>query len=85
MTNQAGFLGELLVTVTLECDDGTVEMQVTDDDGKYLFTDVPAHTDCSVTVDPTNPPSGKVPGECLFEFNVSLDPGESFLDAGLYF
>ena len=82
------------VTVTLTCagDDGQigtaddiVDTQTTNANGNYLFTGVPTNMDCTVTVDEFSLLPGKEGGACPFEFNVNLDPGESFLDADFCF
>jgi len=74
------------VNLTCTAPDGTVytDMQITNDVGVYLFTDVPAGI-CDVTVDVTTAPAGKEPGSCPITVNVDLAAGESFLNADFCF
>ena len=72
------------VTVQLNCDDGTMDSQVTDADGKYLFTGIPAGSECTVSVDDTTA-GDKIPGTCPLSFTVSVGAGSSFLDADFCF
>ncbi|MCP4996760.1 MAG: hypothetical protein GY934_23750, partial [Gammaproteobacteria bacterium] len=77
------------VAVNLTCiaPDGTVytDMQITNGDGLYLFTDVPAGI-CDVTVDVTTAPAGKEPGSCPTTIDdIDLAAGESFLNADFCF
>ena len=72
------------VTVAFNCADGTTANQVTDANGEYLFTGVPAGPSCSFSV-PISP-AGFVPGtNCPTLFDVTLSPGDSFLDADFCF
>ena len=78
------------VTVNLVCTapDGTVinDSQPTDANGNYLFTGIPANSNCEVTVDPATAPDDKEPGDnCPDTFNVDVAAGESFLDADFCF
>ncbi len=74
------------VTITLTCP-GVVRTEVTDVNGKYLFTDVEPDVMCSVVVDQSSSPAldDKVIGQCPETFDVTLQPGESFLDADFCF
>ncbi len=81
-TNEPGIEG---VTVTLNCGGEPERSAVTDANGNYLFTNIPADINCSVSVDPSNPPPGKITGRCPIVFDITLAPGESFLDADFCF
>jgi len=75
------------VTVGLSCTlpDGT-DSQVTDANGNYLFTGIPAGSDCEVTVDDTTAPDDMEAGECPASFSsIAVTAGESFLDADFCF
>ena len=78
------------VTVNLSCTllDGTVltDSQVTDANGNYLFTGIPADSTCNVTNDPTTAPDDVEPGDnCPDAFTVDVDADQSFLDADFCF
>ncbi|MCA9322727.1 MAG: hypothetical protein KDB53_18440 [Planctomycetes bacterium] len=75
------------VTVTLNCSvSGLSATTVTDNNGNYLFDNLPGGENCTVTVDPTTAPSDKVPGfNCTTEIVVALAPGQSFLNADFCF
>ncbi|MCP3999372.1 MAG: hypothetical protein GY727_00455, partial [Gammaproteobacteria bacterium] len=70
--------------------DDITDTQLTDADGLYLFTNVPAGS-CKVTVDPTTAGADKVPGTNSPPANspptvaVDLAAGVSFLDADFSF
>jgi len=81
------------VTVNLVCAgpdgqlgtaDDLVDSQVTGADGTYLFTDIPTPDTCVVSVDPTTV-AGKIPGLCPLDFEVDLEPADTFLDADFCF
>ena len=72
------------MVVDLACADGFTDSRVTDANGNYLFTNVPAGV-CDVTVDVGTAPAGKVPGNCPTTFSVDLAAGASFLDADFCF
>ena len=82
------------VTVNLACagpdgmlgtaDDYT-QSQVTDANGNYLFTDIPAPDICEVSVDPSTAPDDKILGRCPMPIATGIDPGEDFLDADFCF
>jgi len=78
------------VTVNLVCTlpDGTTinDSQVTDANGIYLFTGIPAGVTCNVTVDETTAPDDTEPGDnCPDSFNVDVLAGAAFLDADFCF
>ncbi len=52
----------------------------TDSNGNYLFLGVPPGL-CEVRVDESTAPADKVPGRCPTTFEISLAPGQSYLDA----
>ena len=64
--------------------DDFVDQTATDNNGEYLFTNVPEGL-CEVTVDVTSAPPGKEVGQCPTTVNVDLGPGQSFLDADFCF
>ncbi len=87
---EPGIMG---VVVTLTCSgpdgvlgnmDDLVFMAVTDVDGHYLFTNVPAGM-CEASVDVSTGPPDKVPGPCPLTIAFALGGGESFLDADFCF
>ncbi|MCP3915517.1 MAG: hypothetical protein GY711_08185 [bacterium] len=65
--------------------DDVTDTTMTDTDGAYLFTGVPARQICVVRVDPTTAPPGKIPGGCPADFVVELEPGELFDEADFCF
>jgi len=74
------------VTVNLECvdDEGAViatASTTTDENGAYLFSDVPPGL-CTVTVEM---PDDVEPGVCDTSIDVDLAPGQSYLDADFCF
>jgi hypothetical protein len=79
-TAEPGIAG---ITVELDCGGG-VANQVTDVNGNYLFTGIPAPATCSVSL-PDPPPTGFESGQCSDVFTVDLNGGESFLDADFCF
>jgi len=77
----------VVVHLTCTLPDGTVltDSQLTDADGHYLFTNVPAG-ECYVTVDVSTAPAGcDELGTCPTDMTFDLGPGESFLDADFCF
>ena len=64
--------------------DDIVDSTVTDANGLYLFTGLPAGL-CLVSVDSSTVPVGKVPGVCPTEYTVNLPLAGSFLDADFCF
>ena len=73
------------VKVTLDCDNGHTDEDITGSDGTYLFSDVPAGK-CTVKLDPATVPADKSPGtNCPTKVDVELAAGESFLDADFCF
>ena len=73
------------VTVNLTCDTVS-DSDVTDANGDYRFTGIPANSTCDVTVDPATTPEGFEPGDnCIDTYNIELLAGESFLDADFCF
>jgi cysteine-rich repeat protein len=75
------------VTVNLACTGPVInDSQVTDANGNYLFTGIPAGASCEVSVDATTAPADKEPGDnCPNTFNVTIIAGASFLDADFCF
>ena len=63
------------------------DSQVTDANGNYLFTGIPAASSCDVTVDGATAPADTEPGDnCLDTFNdVDIIAGTAFLDADFCF
>jgi len=77
----AGEPGIVSVTVDLSCDTDS-DSQVTDADGKYLFTDIPAISTCDVSLDASTIPIGTVLGDnCPSSYNVDVVANEAFLNA----
>lgn len=64
--------------------DDIIDSTVTDANGLYLFTGIPAGL-CLVSVDSATIPAGKVPGICPTEYTINLPVGGAFLDADFCF
>jgi hypothetical protein len=69
------------VVVNLMCSGGHTDSQMTDADGLYLFTGVPAGMMCTVSVDPASFPPDKMPGtNCPTVRTLTLAEGETNLE-----
>ena len=55
--------------------DDLVDSQITDDNGNYLFTEVPVGL-CLAEVGVNTAPDGKTAGQCPTMFLVDLQPGQ---------
>jgi len=84
-------IGDVIVNLTCAGIDGILgtadditDSQMTDGNGNYLFTNVPAGL-CVVEVDLNSGPDDKVPGQCPPSVQIDLAPLQSFLDADFCF
>jgi len=65
--------------------DDYFDSQVTDANGNYLFTDVPAGARCRIWVDLSTLPEGKIPGVCPTRRGCHPEPGRSYLGVDFCF
>ncbi len=89
-TQEEGEPGIAGVRVDLKCvgaDGSELSDSIeTDESGQYLFTDLPALSECVVAVDIESPAlEGKSPGECPTTHEVVLQPAQSYLVADFCF
>ncbi|MEM7167968.1 MAG: SdrD B-like domain-containing protein [Planctomycetota bacterium] len=85
-SEETGEPGQAGITVMLDCTllDGSTltDTQITDTDGHYLFTGIPAGATCAVTLDVSSIPPTKELGQCSTSYNsIAVGAGASFLEA----